>query len=211
LAYSRTACMAVVLGQWDGRPVTVSVKRNCLTVSIERRNGEPDVFSYDYAGRLWTAQLDEKTYRRGLDGKLVAKWVLPDRTRERRWLYPEEARTQVETRPRQQMVALYEAIRGGAVGLSGPLTEQGTMGFERAIAFAETRSAADVEHYHRVYKPVGSCRRTSISRWCCKRQRAVPSTPARFVLSTGIARSASSRRTSSAPMPKPCAIFWGTG
>ncbi len=147
--------MAVLLGTWDGRPVTVSVKRNCLTVSIERRQGEPDVFSYDYAGRLWTAQLENITYRRGLDGKMVAKWVLPGRVRERRWLSPDEARATVEARARAQMIALYDAIRTGTAALNGALDEQARLGFERAIAFDAERSAADAARYLDVYKPVG--------------------------------------------------------
>lgn len=44
--------MAVLLGTWNGRPITISVKPNCLTVSVERARGEPDVYSYDYAAKL---------------------------------------------------------------------------------------------------------------------------------------------------------------
>ncbi|WP_119065365.1 radical SAM protein [Aggregatilinea lenta] len=147
--------MAVLLGKWDGRPITISVKRNCLTVSIEQAQGEPDVYSYDYAGRLWTAQLESTTYRRGLDGKMVAKWMRPDRTRGRRWLAPGEARAEVEGRARAQMLALYDAIRSGAAALSGSLDAQAQTGFERAIAFDADRSAADAARYLDVYQPVG--------------------------------------------------------
>lgn len=147
--------MAVLLGTWQDRPITISVKPNCLTVSIEKRAGEPDVFSYDYAGRLWTAQVEDRTYRRGLDGKMVAKWMLPDRTRERRWLAPDEARTAIESHARAQMAALFGAIQAGEVALSGELMDQGRRGFERAIAFDEAASQADVARYHAVYQPVG--------------------------------------------------------
>ncbi len=147
--------MTVLLGRWQNRPFTISVKPNCLTVSIEYPGGEPQVFSYDYAGRLWTAQIDDKTYRRGLDGKMVAKWTLPDRTRQRRWLSPEDARQQIEACARQQMIALYDALRDGSIRLSGPLTDQGALGFERAIAFDTARSQADAARYHQVYQPVG--------------------------------------------------------
>jgi hypothetical protein len=135
--------------------VTVSVKHNCLTVSIENPGSDPDVFSYDYAGRLWTAQLGATTYRRGLDGKMVAKWMLPDRTRKRRWLTPDEACAQVEARARQQMAHLYEAIRRGDVLLGSSLPDQGRIGFEQAIAFDAARSQADAARYHAVYQPVG--------------------------------------------------------
>jgi len=80
----------VINGNWNGRPVTVSVKSNCLTVSIEA-HGDTQVYSYDYAGRLWTAMVDRLSYRRGLDGKMVAKWQVECGERHRLWLLPEEA------------------------------------------------------------------------------------------------------------------------
>ena len=145
--------MAVLLGRWANRSITISVKTNCLTVSIEG-SGEPDVLSYDYAGRLWTAQLDSITYRRGLDGKMVAKWKLAARSRDRRWLSPDEARS-IETRARQHMIALCAALRSGEAQISGSLDALGQRGFEQAIAFDGERSAADAAAYHRIYKPVG--------------------------------------------------------
>lgn len=147
--------MAVYLGTWQDRPITISVKRNCVTVSVEYKGGEPQVFSYDYAGRLWTAQIGEKTYRRGLDGKMVAKWMLPDRTRERRWLLPEQARESVEAPARDVMQAIYDGLNSGEVTLSGALGDQGRAGFERALAFDAAQSAADVARYYDVYHPVG--------------------------------------------------------
>ena len=147
--------MAVVLGTWRDRPITISVKRNCITVSIEYKQGEPDVFSYDYTGRLWTAQLGSTTYRRGLDGKMVAKWMLPDRTRGRRWLPPDEARDMVETPARETMITLADDLKNGRITLNGDLPDQGWAGFERALAYDAERSRADVAHYYQVYKPVG--------------------------------------------------------
>lgn len=147
--------MAVVLGRWQDRPITISVKPSCVTVSIEQRTGEPDVFSYDYAGRLWTAQRGSTTFRRGLDGKMVAKWVLPDRGRDRRWLLPAEARATVEEPARQTIAALVAALESGEATLSGPLPPQGAAALACAIAFDAERAAADMAHYHRVYQPVG--------------------------------------------------------
>jgi hypothetical protein len=43
--------VAVVSGSWQDRPITISVKPNCLTASIEQRQNEPNVYSYDYAAR----------------------------------------------------------------------------------------------------------------------------------------------------------------
>jgi len=61
-----------------------------LTISLDGQEG-PRVFSYDLCGRLWTAMLRQVSYRRGLNGKVVAKWIAPDGSRGRRWLEPEEA------------------------------------------------------------------------------------------------------------------------
>lgn len=146
--------MSVLLGTWRDRPITISVKPNCLTVSIPNGPGDPDVFSYDYEGRPWTALLSGIAYRRGLDGKLVAKWQMSDRGRDRRWLLPDEAR-QIEAGMRDQMIALYADLQSGAAQINGDLTDQGRLGFERAIAFDLSRSQADTERYLQVYQLVG--------------------------------------------------------
>lgn len=44
----------VINGTWAGHPITLSVKSNCLTISLEQSD-RAEVVSYDYSGRLWTA------------------------------------------------------------------------------------------------------------------------------------------------------------
>lgn len=143
----------ITLGHWDKRPVTISLKSNCITVSVDEPQSA-DVFSYDLAGRLWTAFLDGVAYRRGLDGKMVAKRRLPGEARERRWLSRDEALV-IEDRARRQMADLYAAIQSGAAHLNTLLPPTGGAAFERAIAFDAARSQADVERYAQVYQPVG--------------------------------------------------------
>ncbi|MBI5668566.1 MAG: radical SAM protein [Chloroflexi bacterium] len=143
----------ITLGRWDARPVTISVKLNCITISLDNPK-EADVFSYDYAGRLWTAFLGGIAYRRGLDGKMVAKRREAGEARERRWLDRDEALS-IEERARQQVAGLYAAIQSGVAQLNTPLPPRGCTGFERAIAFDMARSQADVAAYHQVYQPVG--------------------------------------------------------
>jgi len=143
----------VINGNWNGWLVTVSVKPNCLTVSIEA-HGDTQVYSYDYAGRLWTALVDRLSYRRGLDGKMVAKWQAEGGERQRRWLLPEEAR-QVEEQARQRMRDLYLAIQSQSARLDVQLPDLGVLGFERLIAFDTQASQADIARYFQVYKPVG--------------------------------------------------------
>jgi hypothetical protein len=143
----------VILGNWDGRSITLSIKENCLTVSLSGQ-GEADVFSYDYEGRLWTALENGVSYRRGLDGKVVAKWQLPGGGRSRRWLDPVEGLA-LEERARQRVKALYGAIQAVEASLDQPLPDLGCNGFERLIAFDNIRSLEDTRRYRQVYKPVG--------------------------------------------------------
>lgn len=143
----------VIIGEWNDHPVTLSVKPNCLTLSLEK-GGSAEVFSFDFAGRMWTALLEGVSYRRGLDGKIVAKWQTKAGGRERRWLTGERAR-QVEARAREVAAGLYAAIINGQASLQSPLPEQGRLGFERAAAFDAERTQADIQRYYQVYKPVG--------------------------------------------------------
>lgn len=143
----------VITGTWQGRAITFSIKRNCVTVSIEG-DKEADVYSYDYAGRLWTALIDGISYRRGLDGKMVAKWELPNRARERRWVHPPEAR-KLEADARDRVAALLADIDAGRAAISAPLPEEGRAGFATALAWDDAYAEADIARYYAVYKPVG--------------------------------------------------------
>lgn len=143
----------IVTGKWDGRPVTLSIKPNCLTVSVDDPT-EAEVYSYDLEGRLWTAYLDGRAYRRGLDGKIIVRWRDPGAARERRWLDPEQALA-VEERTRRGVASLYAALNSGAAQLNGPLPAAAQQALLDAIAFDRGRSQADAARYHEVYKPVG--------------------------------------------------------
>lgn len=143
----------MILGVWESRPVAISVKPNCLTVSIDGPKAAR-VFSYDYAGRLWTAFLDGVSYRRGLDGKILAKWRLPGDARARRSLVGDEA-LHIEESARREVEALYTALQGGRASLKGSLPDAGHLGFRQALAFDANASKADAVRYRQVYKPVG--------------------------------------------------------
>ncbi len=121
-----------------------------MTVSI----GDPDsasVFTYDYAGRLWTAYLDGMSYRRALDGRILARWRPPHDERQRKWLAPSECQN-LEEQALRHIAALNEAIENNIFDLSAPLPQQGQVGFQRALAFD---SQADVKRYWDIYKPIG--------------------------------------------------------
>lgn len=140
-------------GQWQNSPFTISLKPNCLTVSVSDPR-EASVFSYDCAGRLWTAYIDGILYRRGLDGKVMAKWRLPGDRRERRWLTSQEADS-IEARCCTTLTALAMAIQSGAATLTSPLPEHGIAMVQRAAAFDTRESHGDAHRYTEIYKPVG--------------------------------------------------------
>lgn len=143
----------VILGAWDGRRITLSMKPNSLTVSLEQ-GPLAEVFSYENAGRLWTALFDGVSYRRGLDGKIVAKWIAQDGERQRRWLVGEAA-LQVEERAYQSLSCLWQGIQSQNARMEADLSPEVSLRFERALEFDSQKSQADALRYRQVYKPVG--------------------------------------------------------
>lgn len=145
----------VINGVWNNQALSLSLKPSSLTLSLQGK-GQSQVFSFDGEGRLWTAMLENISYRRGLNGRMVAKWQLPNGQRERRWLLPEEA-GQVQERARQTAALLLADLRGRstALTLQSRLPDANLPDFERAAAFAPLRYQEDIAHYHRTYQPVG--------------------------------------------------------
>jgi hypothetical protein len=143
----------VIFGTWGKWKVTISDKPNCITVGLEAA-GSTRVFSYDYEGRPWTALIDQVSYRRGLDGKIVAKWQSEDRHRDRRWLTDDLARS-VEAEARQLAESLLSAIQRGEFRPVEPISAHLRAGLECAAQFNLERAQSDIEQYHQVYYPVG--------------------------------------------------------
>lgn len=143
----------LVTGKWDTRPLIISLKPNCLTVSLDDPS-QADVFSYDLEGRPWTTFIDGIAYRRGLDGRILARWRPNSSERQRRWLSPDET-AELETYSRQRVVALYQAIQSGAATLRGPIPDSMIAALHRAAVYDQSRSQAEAHRYHQIYKPVG--------------------------------------------------------
>jgi hypothetical protein len=145
-------CM-VILGEWHKQRLTISDKVNCLTVSLEG-SGSTRVYSFDYAGRLWTAFIDDVSYRRGLDGKIVAKWQTRPGERERRWIPREEA-AEIEEQARQLAADLAQAFHSPGQITGTPPTDRIFSGLGRAALNRSERYREDILQYQKVYKPVG--------------------------------------------------------
>jgi hypothetical protein len=142
----------VILGTYRGKSLTLSIKPNCLTLSLGGEQGS-DVYSYDYTGRLWTAMVAGISYRRGLNGKTVAKWADENGQRERRWLSAAEA-TVLEEQARLTAHNLLHAVDSDQVTLSNPLDDLGRSGLLRASNMKHEHYRQDIIQYHQVYKPV---------------------------------------------------------
>lgn len=143
----------VIFGRWNGYTLTVSPKPNSLTISLQG-SGSSRVLSFDAEGRLWTAMLAEISYRRGLNGRMVAKWQTSGLGRERRWLTGEET-TNLEETARTIAASLLEDLQAGRVVLQTSLPASALPLLERAACFTQAQYRADVLRYQQVYQPVG--------------------------------------------------------
>ncbi len=143
----------VILGKYKGQSLTLSVKPGSLTLSL---SGPSDsrVYSFDHTGRLWTAMLAGISYRRGLNGKVVAKWAENGQDRQRRWLSEQET-SQLEETSRRAAAEVMAGIESGAAELNCELPRLGHIGLRQASAFDQEAYRQDVSQYHQVYQPVG--------------------------------------------------------
>lgn len=143
----------VIQTSWRGQVLTLSTKPNCLTLSLQ--SGQvSSVYSFDNAGRLWTAMHGGISYRRGLDGKIVAKWQTGRDSRERRWLSAVESAALLE-HARSTAADLLADLTGGLLALKPTLDPGKKRVLANAAAFDATRYQADIADYRRVYQPVG--------------------------------------------------------
>lgn len=132
----RLAAVQIDLSLSDGRSAHVRLSDAALTASF----GADLVYTLDQSGRLVGAFREGRNLRRGLDGRVLARWRHHRGPRERAWLEPGEA------------AELLAALRRDLEALAKLPLPPGMAAVVRAgLAFDE---AADVAEYHRVYRPV---------------------------------------------------------
>ena len=141
------------LGQWQNQKITLSLKTNSLTLSRESKT-DTAVFSWDLTGRLWTAMLHNISYRRGLDGKVIAKWISPTQERGRRWLSTEESQQLIGYAQSFASNILVDIQQMKAI-IDPPANADLFFALMAAASFAWPQSLSDAAHYGQVYKPVG--------------------------------------------------------
>ena len=144
----------VINGLWKGSNLTFSKKPNCLTLSYDQEKWT-NVFSFDNAGRLWTAMLEGISYRRGLDGKIVAKWKGAFGQPERRWLTSDEA-DRLLAQIHELVTELWQSIQTATdIQLPQSLTGEILHALDKASKFSLENFYLDVAEFNKVYKPIG--------------------------------------------------------
>jgi radical SAM superfamily enzyme YgiQ (UPF0313 family) len=68
------------------RPFLINVKHNAISFMVDETN----VYTFDRAGRLSTAVIERRTYRRGLNHRVMRRWHDADGSILRDWLSEEE-------------------------------------------------------------------------------------------------------------------------
>jgi radical SAM superfamily enzyme YgiQ (UPF0313 family) len=143
----------VHIGRWNDKTVTISQKINSLTVSIETKN-ETQVFSFDKSGRLWTALVEKISYRRGLNGAIVAKWSSGKEVLHRKWLDQLEQEWLLNL-AHQTISTILREFNYSTHGFSPPINSTTIRELSTIAEISLEFYINDVSNYHSIYKPVG--------------------------------------------------------
>lgn len=124
----------------DTVPVSVSLTDRALTVSRD----DSLVVAWDLGGRLYSLVDDERTCRRGLNGRVLVKWR-ESGERQRAWSSPANAGALVNRAARLASTVI----------AAGRLPVEMDAALIRAAAFDSTAAAADAARFREVYQPIG--------------------------------------------------------
>ncbi len=127
----------------DARPVHIRLNDVALTISIDVLL----IYTFDLAGRLFGVFDHGMNLRRGLDGRVLARWRDENHQRARRWLADDEADALLK-KMREELGVIskqYSVIRGreGAEGVRRVMDQALTFDYE-----------ADFRRFHRIYRPI---------------------------------------------------------
>ncbi|GBC94870.1 hypothetical protein HRbin16_00655 [bacterium HR16] len=122
--------------------VWVGVKRHAISLMLDER----EVYTFDPAGRLWMAYIDGVNYKRGLDGRVVCKWVTPDDARHLRRLSSDEADSILRWANQMVVQALDFFPQDGDPTCKHAL--------EKARSWDVEAHHRDAQRFLQVYKPV---------------------------------------------------------
>ena len=145
--------MTIHSATWNKVRTILSATPSRLSLSREN-DPTPTVINFDLAGRLWSIMQHGIFYQRGLNGRVVAKWVDPGRARGRRWLSDEDARS-LEEGAYLQIRELWEELESGRIHFEPHLDGSTIQDLQRVAGFSTADLDQDVQSYRRIYKPVG--------------------------------------------------------
>lgn len=143
----------VHFGKLSNKSVTISSKLNSMTISFELPS-KTSVFSFDKEGRLWTALIDNISYRRGLNGNIVAKWNSGKEVLHRKWLKTDKL-TQLLTTSHQKISEILSDIQVNNINFNPVLDQQTFADLDYLSKLDMAFYEAEETKYRSVYKPVG--------------------------------------------------------
>ncbi len=132
----------------DGRAVHIRINHEALTISI----AELLVYTFDLAGRLYGLFDHDVNVRRGLDGRMLARWRDANHQRARRWLDESETEA-IMTRMRQDVTSVVGAFRmQGRDNRDNDDAKSMTLKImQHALAFDYD---TDVQRFRHIYRPI---------------------------------------------------------
>ncbi len=132
----------------------LNVKPNAVCLTVE----ESTVYTFDRAGRLVTAVIQDRTYRRGLDNRVLCKWreaeTGPLKAR-RRWLSEPEVEaiiSQVDSDARKAAATLEQRLLA-ETGTQAPVRES-LAWLRKIVAYDYPALCLDAERASRIYRPI---------------------------------------------------------
>jgi radical SAM superfamily enzyme YgiQ (UPF0313 family) len=140
-------------GLWRDCHLVISLKPGCLTISLEK-NAAVSVYSFDFAGRLWTSLEDKRSFRHGLDGRTLTRWK-DENGRQHRELLTENEALALETRARELVVGIFSEITKGRLALQPPLSAGDLTRLRRGANYGSKQLLLDRQDFNRIYRPIG--------------------------------------------------------
>lgn len=145
--------MSVHSASFKGNHWTLSYNASRLTLSREWGGGN-DVFNFDHTGRPWNLFLEEVSYQRGLDNRIVAKWLDSERNRQRRWLSKDERHEMIRL-AHQTAKDFLEIVQRELSEFDPAVPLEAVSCLRRAADYDWQRASAEAEQFHQIYLPAG--------------------------------------------------------
>ncbi len=149
--------MDIQVAAQGGTLILLNVRPNVVSMTVN----EETVYTFDREGRLVTAVIDDRTYRRGLDNRMLCKWreeIAGSLTRHRRWLTSTSAQGILEHVSRDVKGALSalekQAVETGGVSAGDPDSAEAIRWLRRLAAMDFEALQGDAGRMAKLYRPV---------------------------------------------------------